>query len=109
METTEESEEGMSELKPCPLCGSSDLSLRDYGIECRNCGLWLGDGTRLQEVLGALPEAWNSRAESAELSAALAAVKRRDEVIARIIKDCGDPLEQARCQQWAAEQLKEAK
>jgi len=34
-------------ILPCPLCGNSDLRISTYGIECRKCGLWLGNGSRV--------------------------------------------------------------
>jgi len=26
---------------PCPFCGSENLRIEEYGIECRNCGIWM--------------------------------------------------------------------
>ena len=51
----------ISDLKPCPLCGSDDLNIKNYGIECYNCGLWLGEGTQVMR-LGGKEKVWNTRA-----------------------------------------------
>lgn len=66
-----------SKLKPCPLCGGKRVRARDYdhGIECLDCGLWLGGGTLalntwrelrgdpyLVTENGWLVEVWNDRA-----------------------------------------------
>lgn len=48
-------------LSPCPLCNSDDLRFESYGIECRNCGLWLSDGTQVRRVFGSVTKAWNTR------------------------------------------------
>ena len=61
-------------IKPCPLCGSDDLSIHPTGIECRDCGLWLGGGSQalngwreirkdpdLPPEPGWLVEVWNER------------------------------------------------
>ena len=52
-------------LKPCPLCGNPDIEDRKYGISCRRCGLWLGDGTSVSEF-GGYKMLWNMRKESEE-------------------------------------------
>lgn len=62
----------MSELKPCPFCGSADvritrsLLLRDppihlYGIACRHCDATVGMNFISEE---AAKEAWNRRASN---------------------------------------------
>lgn len=60
-------------LKPCPLCGSENIRHRpEIGIECRDCGLWLGAGSgaldrwrkitgREDVPLGYLADVWNTR------------------------------------------------
>jgi hypothetical protein len=45
-------------LKPCQ-CGGEAVD-RGHGIECRNCGIWLGNGTQA-ERLGGYIKAWNTR------------------------------------------------
>jgi ribosomal protein L37AE/L43A len=50
-----------TDLLACPLCGSHDLRVERYGIECRDCGLWLGDGSRVCEKFGSVHAAWNTR------------------------------------------------
>ena len=59
-------------LLPCPLplCGGEPHD-RGYGIECRRCGLWLGDGTRCRAVSPTVAELWNSRPELTEAREAL--------------------------------------
>ena len=52
--------EAIVKLKPCPLCGESDLWYKEFGIECRNCGLWLGDGSKVK-ALGGYVKVWNRR------------------------------------------------
>jgi hypothetical protein len=60
---------------PCPLCGSPDIAVRDHGVECRGCNLWLGAGTAAERRWRALHggdqrrlsdgwivEVWNARA-----------------------------------------------
>jgi len=32
------------EVKPCPMCGSTNLGISDHGVDCRKCGLWYGAG-----------------------------------------------------------------
>lgn len=49
------------QLKPCPLCGSSNLYDKEFGISCLDCGLWLGDGT-LALSFGGHIKLWNMRA-----------------------------------------------
>jgi hypothetical protein len=46
------------ELKPCQ-CGGQAID-RGHGIECLNCGIWLGRGTA-SDHLGGYVKAWNSR------------------------------------------------
>lgn len=48
-------------LLGCPLCGEPSPNDKGFGIECRNCGLWLGDGARSKD-LGGYRKAWNTRA-----------------------------------------------
>ena len=48
-------------LLACPLCGGRDLRVESYGIECRYCGLWLGDGTKVRDKFGTVQKAWNTR------------------------------------------------
>lgn len=47
-------------LLPCPLCGAHPI-VKDWGIECRGCGLWLAIGDRTYK-LGGTVRVWNSRA-----------------------------------------------
>lgn len=47
---------------PCPFCGSDNLRVCNYGIECRSCGVWLGDGTRCRTIGKTILDAWNHRA-----------------------------------------------
>ena len=51
----------MGELKPCPLCGSTDLDDKGYGILCRICGIWFGDSTRFSREDLTYREVWNRR------------------------------------------------
>ncbi len=45
---------------PCPFCGSEDLDVCSYGIECRKCGAWMGESTH-REVGKTLLGMWNTR------------------------------------------------
>ena len=47
--------------KPCPFCGSDNLRVESYGVECRNCGVWMGDGTQRRVIGATVLEAWNHR------------------------------------------------
>jgi len=47
-------------LKNCPLCQSSNVEDIHYGIKCNNCGLWLSDGTKVNE-LGGYYKVWQNR------------------------------------------------
>ena len=53
-------------LKPCPLCSSTNLRSEIDGILCRGCGLWLGNGTKVDEV-GGLIANWNKRQSEDEM------------------------------------------
>lgn len=53
----------------CPFCGSDNLRVCDHGIECRNCGVWMGDGTQCRIIGKTVLEAWNHRANAALKSA----------------------------------------
>jgi len=47
---------------PCPFCGSDNLRVVcDWGIECRNCGAWMGHGTRCRTIGKTVLDAWNHR------------------------------------------------
>jgi hypothetical protein len=48
-------------LEPCPLCGSTDLDDRGYGISCRQCGIWFSDSTRFSREGLTFREVWNRR------------------------------------------------
>lgn len=53
----------MTELKPCPFCGSTDIEVEgcvDY-IVCRNCGCFGPDSKPY--TFDAAIERWNTRAE----------------------------------------------
>ena len=56
--------EGLVGPLPCPFCGSDNLRVCDYGIECRNCGVWMGDGTQCRNIGKTVLDAWNHRANS---------------------------------------------
>lgn len=58
--TRERQREMVDELLPCPLCGTPDPHDKDYGIQCNECGLWLGRGTQVMKF-GGYQEAWNTR------------------------------------------------
>ena len=67
----------MSELKPCPFCGSGEVFYKhalSCEVECDNCGASMHSGD------------WNTRPVEDELRAELA---RRDEIIARLKEDAG--------------------
>jgi len=49
---------------PCPFCGSENLQVCDHGIECRNCGVWMGDGTQCRTIGKTVLDAWNHRANA---------------------------------------------
>lgn len=51
-------------LLPCPFCGSDDLRVCEHGIECRNCGVWMGDGTQCRTIGTSVIDAWNKRANT---------------------------------------------
>ncbi len=46
------------ELPPCQ-CGGEAVD-RGHGIECRKCGIWLGNGSAAQR-LGGYVKVWKSR------------------------------------------------
>ena len=46
---------------PCPFCGSDNLRDLGFGIECRNCGAWMGEGTQCHRIGNTVLEAWNHR------------------------------------------------
>lgn len=50
------------EYLPCPLCRSNDLRIETYGIECRDCGIWYGNGSKSMDR-GGLLKSWNTRKE----------------------------------------------
>jgi len=43
----DEKESISNNIKPCPLpaCRSSDIIDKGFGIQCKKCGLWLGDNS----------------------------------------------------------------
>jgi len=45
--------------KACPLCKGEAVD-RGHGVECRVCGLWLGDSTMAMRLGGYL-KVWNTR------------------------------------------------
>lgn len=63
--TTHQHEAPVPHLKPCPLCGEPEPCDRGYGVQCRKCSLWLGDGTATKD-LGGYVKVWNSRAKPTE-------------------------------------------
>jgi len=54
-------------LLPCPLCGNPDPQDMGHGISCRQCGLWLGNGTRADDF-GGYVKLWNTRTPAAPLA-----------------------------------------
>ena len=52
------------ELKPCPLCNGEAID-RGYGIQCMDCGLWLGDNWMDTQKRTGLTykQIWNDRPE----------------------------------------------
>ena len=78
----------MSELKPCPFCKGPNIIVvermdkehPDTVYSMAQCGDCLAEGPLALDYKQA-GEEWNTRAESAALTAAQAAIKRRDEVI----------------------------
>lgn len=58
-------------LKPCPLCGTPDPRDVEYGIQCNECGLWLGRGTQAMKR-GGYKAMWNTRADAMEHNAVCA-------------------------------------
>jgi len=57
------------ELSPCKICGSSDILDKGHGIECLNCGVFLGDGSKTRDMGGYI-KVWNTRAYETTLEAA---------------------------------------
>lgn len=57
----------MDKLKPCPFCGSENLSVGSFGnyIKCKNCGTVGPDGSTLNEAF----DKWNAapRKEDVEM------------------------------------------
>jgi hypothetical protein len=47
-------------LEPCPVCHSTDIFDKGYGVECCNCSLWLEDNEKTRE-LGGYIHLWNNR------------------------------------------------
>jgi len=60
------SREARERLLPCPFCGSDNLRVCACGIECRNCGVWMGDGTQCRTIGETVLDAWNHRATRPE-------------------------------------------
>ena len=56
--------DGIVRPLPCPFCGSNNLRIADYGIECRDCGVWMGNGTRRRTIGKTLLDSWNHRANN---------------------------------------------
>lgn len=60
-------------LKPCPLCGGEPY-FNGHGVECYQCGLWLGAGTQMEKVVprgkGSMADqvhaVWNMRARGGQ-------------------------------------------
>ena len=48
---------------PCPLCRSTNLRVEQYGIGCRDCGIWLGDSTVVRNKYKTVLNAWNKNTE----------------------------------------------
>lgn len=48
---------------PCPLCRSTNLRVEQYGIGCRDCGIWLGDSTVVRNKYKTFLNAWNQNIE----------------------------------------------
>lgn len=46
---------------PCPLCHSDNLRIETYGVECQNCGVWYGNGSKSMDRGGV--KSWNIRIE----------------------------------------------
>jgi hypothetical protein len=55
------SESDTQMIKPCPACGGEGYDKR-FGITCRRCGLWIGNGTKALE-LGGYVAVWNGDAK----------------------------------------------
>lgn len=51
----------INKLKPCPLCGSTDIVLNHYGtgyyVKCSDCRIFLGPLFNKREIV----TMWNSR------------------------------------------------
>ena len=56
--------DGIVHPLPCPFCGSNDLRIEDYGIECRYCGVWMANGTQRRTIGKTLLDSWNHRANA---------------------------------------------
>lgn len=53
----------MTELKPCPFCGSEDITKHKYGVyRCENCGANVNFSKGVTLILG--EEKWNRRANN---------------------------------------------
>jgi len=51
-------------LGPCRLCGGEPTD-KGFGVECKKCGLWLGDGSKSRS-LGGYKAVWNGGGDTTE-------------------------------------------
>lgn len=79
----------MTELKPCPFCGSRNLKLRTEDWICRNCGAtsyWAYNTRPIEDEL---------EARIAQLTAELAALKSENVNLSKKVTDYGKELRQS--------------
>ena len=62
-----------NELKPCPFCGGTDLTMyssgiirADYVVYCNTCNIKTGLGTVKRQSEESVVAAWNRRAHEAQ-------------------------------------------
>jgi len=51
----------LNDLLSCPFCGGDNINDKGYGIQCRTCGVWVGDGSDALKF-GGYKKLWNKRA-----------------------------------------------
>jgi len=82
----------MSDLKPCPFCGFTDVEPYRSGdnnhyVECPRCGTFGPDCDSRQEAI----DVWNTRADSATLAAAVQVEREACARIADVHRGCHAP------------------
>ena len=90
------------EIKPCPFCGSENLSVGSFGIyiKCKNCGTVGPDGSTLNEAF----DKWNAapRKEDVEMEKNCANCKHISEEVEGKVYCCEEININHSCKYWEA-------